>query len=161
MTRVSPAPLRRPVRAVLAGGALAGSLDIVAAFAIASYRGGTPVRVLQSIASGLMGTAAFQGGSRTAALGLALHFLIATAAAAVYYVASLGWPALALRPLRFGALHGMAVYLAMNFVVVPLSAAPRGPFVWRMAAVLVLVHIVCVGLPIAWAVGRYRGLSTP
>jgi hypothetical protein len=160
MTRVSPVPIRRPVRAVLTGGALAASLDIVAAFAIASSRGGNPVRVLQSIASGLIGTAAFQGGAPTAALGLALHFLIATSAAGVYYLTSLLWPVLALRPLRYGTLYGVAVYIVMNFVVVPLSAAPRGPFAWRMAAVLVAVHVACVGVPIAWAVRRYRGVTT-
>jgi len=35
-------------------------------------------RILQSVAAGLLGDASFEGGAATAALGLALHFLIAT-----------------------------------------------------------------------------------
>lgn len=43
------------------GGLIAGTLDIVAACVLAWLRGGTsPVRVLQFIASGLLGAASFQ-----------------------------------------------------------------------------------------------------
>jgi hypothetical protein len=66
------------------GGWIAGILDITTAF----IRGRRPVRLLQGIASGLLGPQAFQGGWGTAVLGLALHFFIAFSAAAVYYAAS-------------------------------------------------------------------------
>ena len=84
----------RAVPAILLGGLIAGTLDISYA-CIFSYirRGASPVRVLQSVASGALGRISFDGGARTAALGLVFHFLIATIAAAVYYLAS--------RPLRF------------------------------------------------------------
>jgi uncharacterized membrane protein YagU involved in acid resistance len=137
------------------GGLLAGALDLLAAFVVYGLRGVPPVRVLQSIASGLLGTAAFAGGGRTAALGGCLHFLIATVACAVFYVASRIAPVLVRRPVLSGVLYGLVVYLFMNVVVLPLSAVPRRPLVWSLAAVIVAVHMVCVGLPIALVVRRY------
>jgi hypothetical protein len=147
-------PQRAAVCAILTGGAAAGTLDILAACTVYALRGVAPVRILQSIASGLLGAAAFQGGAATAALGLVLHFFIATTAAAVYYVASRVRPALVQRAALFGTLYGIGVYLVMTFVVLPLSALSRRPFAWDMAVIMVIVHIVCVGLPIAFAVRR-------
>ena len=72
------------------GGLIAGTLDICAAFLTAWLRAGvTPVRVLHFVASGLIGAAAFNGGARTAILGLALHFLIATGATVPRHASSL------------------------------------------------------------------------
>lgn len=146
-----------PAYPILTGGLIAGTLDITAAIVVYAFRGVRPVRILQSVASGLLGPAAFTGGAATAALGLALHFLIATTAAAVYTLASRRLRALVRQPLPWGALYGVAVYLFMNFVVLPLSAMRRQPFALEMAAIMVTIHIVCVGLPIALAVRRYSG----
>jgi uncharacterized membrane protein YagU involved in acid resistance len=142
-------------RGVLAGGLAAGVLDILAAFAVYRARGVSPTRILQSISSGLLGGAAFQGGASTAVLGLALHFFIATVAAWVYYLASIRIPRVAGRPGVFGALYGIVVYVFMTFVVLPLSAVPKRPFSLELAATMLLVHIACVGLPIAFAIHRY------
>jgi len=139
---------------VLRAGVAAGTLDILGAFLAYAPRGVAPVRILQSIASGLLGPAAFQAGAPAAALGLALHFFIATTVALVYYAASRAWPVLRRRPLVLGPLYGVAVYAVMTFVVVPLSAVVRRPFAPGLAAVILLVHVVCVGLPIALVVSR-------
>jgi hypothetical protein len=146
---------KRGVQAVLLGGLVAGLLDIAAAFAVYGMRGARPVRILQSIASGVLGPAAFQGGARTAALGLLLHFVIAGGAAAVYYVASRRVGVLLRRPVVSGLLYGVVVYMVMNHVVVPLSAVAKRPFAPGLAAVILVVHMVCVGLPIALAARRY------
>jgi hypothetical protein len=143
-----------PVRQVVRAGLIAGSLDIAAAILIYGLRGVRPIRILQSVASGLLGVGAFQGGIPAAGLGLVLHFLIACVAAWVYYVASLRMQILVSRPLPLGAAYGVAVYIFMNFVVVPLSAAPKRPFALRMALLMLLVHVVCVGIPIAVTLGR-------
>src|SRR5262245_28364468 len=164
MARMSETPSlgrRRPAAAIVMGGLLAGALDIVAAFAVYSPRGASPVQILQSIASGLMGVAAFQGGMTTAVWGGFLHCLIALVAAAVYYLASRRLSVLVLRPVLSGVLYGVAVYVFMNFVVIPLSAVPQRPFALGIAAIIVVVHMVCVGLPIALAVHRYSGEFTP
>ncbi len=57
-------------------------------------------------------------------MGLLLHFLIAIIAAAVYVVASLRWTALRRQAVAAGLVFGLLVYVAMNYVIVPLSLAP-------------------------------------
>ena len=147
----------RALRAILLGGLIAGTIDISYA-CIFSYlrRGTSPVRVLQSVASGALGRSAFDGGARTAALGLVFHFLIATIASAVYYLAS--------RPLRFlvnyavicGPLYGLCVYLVMNFVVLPLSAIGSRPALPPSVLISgLLIHMFGIGLPIALVVRKY------
>jgi len=60
--------------AVLLGGAIGGALDILFAISFAAYNGFAPVRLLQTVASGLLGVSAFAGGVPVAVLGLVLHF---------------------------------------------------------------------------------------
>lgn len=157
---VAPTPLSRPTSsaflAIFWGGLACGVLDITqACVAWGIQNGVTPPRIFQSVAAGLMGRSAFQGGAKTAALGLALHFFIAFSAAAVYYAASRKIKFLIERPVIAGLLYGEAVWLFMNFVVIPLSATQRGPF--TMAALITgpIGHMFLVGLPISLAVRRY------
>ena len=144
--------MRGGFRAVLQGGLLAGVLDIVAAFVVYGFRGATPIRILQSIASGLLGAEAFEGGLATAALGGLLQFVIACGWAVVYYVASRKLVVLSHRPVLSGMAYGAAVYLMMNLVVLPLSSFPKRPFAFDV--VILIVHMFCVGLPIALSVSR-------
>ena len=76
----------------------------------------------QSVASGLLGKASYEGGNATIVLGLALHFFIAFVMALVYVKASHRLPVLVCRPVLMGVLYGFVLYVVMNFVVVPLSA---------------------------------------
>ena len=80
-------------------------------------------RILQSVAAGFLGKASFEGGTATAALGLALHFFIALSMAFAYFAASKQWPVLYQRQWICGIAYGLLLYLIMNFIVVPLSAA--------------------------------------
>ena len=132
-----------PARAVLLAGAVAGTLDIAAAFALSMSRGGTPGRVLRTIASGVLGPAAAQTGAAGAALGLALHFLIATGAAAVYALAARRLPFLVRHPVPAGLAYGVAVYFFMNLVVLPLSRVAQRPFTPSPA--MIAIHMLCVG----------------
>jgi hypothetical protein len=141
--------------AILAGGLACGVLDITAAFILWGLRGASPMRILQGIATGLLGRSSFQGGWGTAALGLGIHFLIAFTAAAVFYLASRQLHVLTDRPFVFGPLFGVAVYLVMYWVVIPLSQQRPAPFSWTSNIIAVLIHIVCVGTPIALAVRHY------
>jgi hypothetical protein len=145
-------------RGVLWGGLLAGVLDIGAAFATSALAGRGPVRVLHAVASGLLGAEAFRGGAPAAALGLGLHFVIALGAAAVYGAASRLFPALVRRAVPAGLLYGVAVYFFMNLVVLPLSAVPfKVAFTPAGLAQGLLIHMTCVGLPIALCARRYAG----
>jgi len=138
-----------PWQALLGGAVTVGVLDILDAFVFFGLRGASPVRILQSIAGGLLGRAAFQGGPATAALGLVLHFTIAFLIVGVYYTASGRLAALVRHPIACGAAFGVAAYLVMNFVVVPLSAAGGAPRTLPVVLNGVLIHIVGVGIPAA------------
>ena len=147
----------RPFAAIFWGGLLCGILDISSAFvAYYLYRKIMPMRILQSVAAGAIGrTAAFAGGWKTAALGFCFHFLIAFTAATVFYLASRRIGFLTRYPWISGALYAECVYLFMNFVVIPLSATARGPFVWPVLITGPIGHIFFVGLPISLAVRRF------
>jgi hypothetical protein len=157
-----PAPaMSRPLRAILVGGGIAATLDILYACVRSAGHGRSPEWVLQSVASGLLGNAAFDSGPAGAALGLACHYAILFVAAAVYRLASQRVLALRARPVTCGALFGVAVYLFMNFVVLPLSAFP---FHLSYPALRLLEgfasHALFVGVPIAlsvrWLAGSAR-----
>jgi hypothetical protein len=145
------------MRAILWGGLIAGTLDITDALVFFGLRGARPVRILQSIASGVLGRASFEGGSNTAILGLALHFLIAFGAATVYYAASRKLRFLVQHAVIAGLLYGGAVYLFMNYVVLPLSRvakpAASPPLVVLVNGVLAVV--IFVGLTISLVVRQY------
>ena len=144
-----------PARTIVTAGLLAGALDITAAITLYAFRGVSPIRILQSVASGLLGREAFSGGAATAVLGTCLHFSIATTAAAVFYLASRRLPVLVRRAVPSGVAYGLAVYTFMNYVVLPLSAVAKRPFVLSTAIAQVIIHIFCVGLPIALTVRHY------
>ena len=145
----------KPVRGLLLGGLLCGILDISSAIIITLLRHGSPFRMLQGIASGLLGPLSFQGGSATAALGLSLHFFIAFSAATVFFLASRKLGFLTRRPIISGFLYGIAVYFVMYWVVVPLSAIHRRPSSAFAMVLPIIVHMFCVGLPISLSVRRY------
>jgi hypothetical protein len=149
--------VNRGARAVVWAGAAAGALDILAAFAFWATAGVAPSRVLQGVASGLLGREAFRGGAAAAALGLALHFVIAFGAAGVYYAARRWWPILVQRAVLAGLAYGIVVYVVMNRVVLPLSRVSSRTQPWSFVLTMVAIHMVFVGLPIALAVRRFTG----
>lgn len=146
----------RSFRAIVLGGVAAGVLDLIWALVISAIQARPVVRVPQAIASGLLGKAAFEGGASTAVVGVALHFLIALGACAVYVGVGRWLPRLVRLPWVAGPLFGIAVYLFMSIVVVPLSAAPwRFKFTPSGIALALAAHTLCVGLPIALITRRY------
>ena len=138
--------------AIVWGGLAAGVLDGTAA---SLFYGATAQRVFQSVASGLIGRGAFEGGWPAAILGMGLHLVIATLAAASYVLASRRLPWLVRRPWLFGPAFGVAVYYFMQHVVVPLSAAAQGSFSLSRMTKGLLIHVFCVGLPIALCARRW------
>ena len=145
--------------AILWGGLLCGVLDITAALVVYGYMGAKPLRLLQGIAGGLLGPRTYGGGVATALLGLLCHFVIAFSAAAVFVAASRFAPFLVRQAVLSGVLYGIAVYFFMNRVVVPLSAAAKFPFSFKMMVIGIVIHIFCVGLPIALAARRFGGFT--
>jgi len=150
-------PVQKPkaLPVILRAGLLCGVLDITAAFLVYGRFGVRPIPLLQGIAAGLLGPRASNGGLPTAFLGLVCHFFIAFSAAAVYFALSRRLPFLIQRNIVSGVLYGPAVYFFMNRVVVQLSRARKYPFSFELMAIGVVIHIFCVGLPIATVVRRY------
>jgi uncharacterized membrane protein YagU involved in acid resistance len=155
----SPSLLRssQAYRAIGWAGFLAGSLDITAAFVEAGLEGRSPVSLLQGIAGGLLGTSSFRGGLVTAALGAFFHFLIATTAAAVFYLASRKLKFLVKHAIPSGLLYGVAVYVFMHYIVLPISAYHVKIALPQMAELVrdVAIHMCVVGLPISLIVRKY------
>jgi hypothetical protein len=58
-------------------------------------------------------------------------------------------------PYLAGITFGVAVYLVVNSVVLPLSRVHRAPFSLSQMVIAVFTHMVCVGLPIAFTIRRY------
>jgi hypothetical protein len=154
-TAVFPVRKRKPPIAILWGGLICGGLDITAAFVVYGQYGLKPIPLLQGIAAGLLGPRAHAGGLATALLGLVCHFLIAFGAATVYFTASRWIAFLVQHAVVSGAAYGVAVYFFMNRIVVPLSAIGKRPFSFRLMVIGVVIHMVCVGLPIALTVRHF------
>jgi uncharacterized membrane protein YagU involved in acid resistance len=134
--------------AVAVGGLVAGSLDILVASAINEA---SPATILQAIASGLLGKASYDGGMGTAALGLLLQWLMSLMIAAIYGAAAMRMPALFEKPVRFGALYGVGIFIVMGFIVMPLSAAYPKPQPSISGLVLNLAANILFGLIVALA----------
>jgi hypothetical protein len=151
----TPAGLRASALGlVLVGGLVAGALDLSFAFIFYGLQGVPAQRILQLIASGVLGRGSFQMGLGSAALGAFFHFLISVCAAGIYFLASLRLPFLTRRVIVAGATFGILMFLAMHFVVVPLSAVKSGPV--KIGSVIgeLCSHMFLFGMPIAYAAAR-------
>lgn len=142
-----------PLKAILAGGMVAGILDITYAIIATQVAGNSPIRMLKGIAGGILGREVITtGGWAVAVLGLTLHFVITHGAATTYFLVSRKLTFLIRYAPVCGILYGAIVYLVMNRVVLPLSAlAATPPF--RVQGLLAIMLLV--GPPIALAVRRY------
>ena len=143
----APAPASRPAGAILLGAAVVGTLDLLDALVFFGLRGARPVRILQSIASGLLGPASFEGGAAAAVLGLVLHFVIAFLIVLTCYAIARVAPGLVARPLVAGPIYGLGAYAVMNYVVIPLSAARSSRPSWPVLINGLLIHAIGVGVP--------------
>lgn len=154
---------RSPFVSVLAAGTLAATIDIVYACSFHFFNSGVPpLRILQTIASGLLGTAAFDGGAASGALGFAAHYFILIVAAALYYAVGTRWRFLVDRAFVAGVVFGVGIWLTMNFVVLPLSAAPPFKLSWSLGSVTnALVHWFVLGPVIALTLRRLMHTAMP
>lgn len=142
--------------AIAIGGAIAGTLDLTQACLLFGWD------VPLSIAGGLIGERAFHGGAGTYVLGVLLHYFIAFTFAGIYYAVSRRLRFLVEYPLICGLIYGAIVEEVMNLVVLPLSALhARGPYSLHDLLTGLAVHMVVLGLPIAYSVRRFEFRSHP
>ena len=142
--------MKRDLGTAAIGGGAGGLLDAIYATVLWGFiLGDNPAAVWQSVAAGLLGKTSYDGGPATALLGLALHFFIAFVMALAYVRAARKLPALVQRPVLMGVLYGFALYLVMNFVVVPLSAIGFHAPSLGGAIRALIPHVLFVGPAIA------------
>ena len=139
--------MRAILTAILLGGAVAGILDIGAASLIS---GKDPGFITQFIASGLIGKAAFDGGTGSMVLGTVLQVLMGIIIAAVFVLASLKLSWLRRRWVAAGLAYGVGIYVVMNYVVLPLSAVGRFPKFSVEGLVKNGLAMLAFGLIVAW-----------
>jgi len=84
-------------------------------------------RMFRSIAAGVLGPASAGGGAPAAWLGVGLHVAMASSFVLAYTLAGRRMPRLLRHPIRNGIAYGVLLYVAMNFVVMPLSRIGSSP----------------------------------
>ena len=149
-------PVSRIVRAGLLTGVTDGLFSSV--LSVAFYHS-TVTRLFQGVASTLLGPAAFDGGLRTAALGVLMHFGVALGWSAVFLVLHDRSPWIRRRlgspygALKVASLYGPCIWLLMSLAVIPLLLH-RPPAITVRWWVQLIGHIPFVGLPIVASVGK-------
>jgi uncharacterized membrane protein YczE len=142
----------------LLAGLLTGVTDGLFASVQSLFNDSTPTHVFQGVASTLLGPSAFDGGARTAAIGVLMHFGVALGWSTVFLILYERWPRLRelvrspLGPLKVAAVYGPFIWLVMSLVVIPLLVhhpTQLTPRWW----VQLIGHIVFVGLPIVSVIG--------
>ncbi|HET7602879.1 MAG TPA: hypothetical protein VFK36_07665 [Gemmatimonadales bacterium] len=122
----------------------------------------TVQELAQSIATGLLGRAAYDGGPATAVLGLGLHLLVAFGWTLVFFLLTARVAGLRklISTMRGRMLLGLAwgpiIWLLMDFVVLPLSQAHPTPTSSPTFYINLLQHALMIGLPMAVLLGAER-----
>jgi hypothetical protein len=156
------APQPRTASWALVFGTLAvGTIDAIDAVVVFGARGATPVRIFQSIASGLLGRASFRGGLPAAGLGLAIHYFVAFGIVTTYFLVSRRVPLLRRHWVVCGVLYGIVAYGVMNLVVIPLSAIGQTAFVLPLVVNGIAIHMFGIGIPSAWFASRVDVAAPP
>ncbi|MFK2878519.1 hypothetical protein [Rhodanobacter hydrolyticus] len=157
-SRLPVATVTRTATLLIGGAVFVGTLDLV--YACGYWRllhGVPPARIIQVIASGVLGRHSFDEGGISVLLGLVLQYAISFVMVWAYYMVS-GWmPALIRRGIWiYGVLYGLWLYVAMNDIVVPLSPAMKGSTVPSWVVGSILESALLIGPLIAWIARRAR-----
>jgi hypothetical protein len=139
-------------KAILVGAVIAALLDLCDAIVFYGLKGVAPIKIPQSIASGLLGRAAYSGGLHAVILGLALHIFIALSWTAIFVFAARGIRVLSQYPILSGVIYGFLVYAFMYSLVLPHSNLyPRAHPTVAVLLNNVAAMVFLVGVPIALA----------
>jgi hypothetical protein len=139
-------------------GVATGVTDALFAVALAVVYGSTVTRLWQGVASTVVGRSAFEGGARTALLGVAMHFAVAFTWSLVFLflVNHSSWIRSVLASpfgvVKVAAVYGPAIWLVMSLIVVPLLVQ-RAPTIAVRWWIQLAGHVPFVGLPIVASMG--------
>ena len=142
-------------KTILTAGLVAGALDLALGITYFTIAGAPLAAFPHAIASGWLGARAFHGGTPDALLGIALHFFIALVVAAVYYILSRTLKLLNHQPILSGTVYGLAVFLFMQNLVVPLSSEPKSQPSMAWLILDLASHVFFVGITISLITRRF------
>jgi hypothetical protein len=142
------------LRGILLGGFFAGLADFIYPTVKTVMAGKSWMQPWKGVAGGLIGERAREGGLEIVALGASLHWFICISAAAILYfvVSRVKW--LPRQWIALAIIHGIAVLLVMNYVILPLSAIGRGIYPADQLYIHAFWHILLVGVPTGFFVSR-------
>src|ERR1700735_2975424 len=141
---------RKPLLAIGVAGLVGATLDLLQACILVGHD------IILVITYGLVGEKALKGGFSNYALGVLLHVVISLIFATFYYAVSRKLKFMTEYPFVCGLCFGAGVHLVMMLIVLPLCAFhQRDPISINGMIEGLLMHMVVVGLPIAYAVSRF------
>jgi len=152
----------RALATIFMAGGTAGAIDFIYASTMMMMAGQPATRAWMGVAAALFGKdMVIEIGMPMAAVGAALHFLITISAAAIFYLVAVRQPLLLRHRLASAVVFGILFFLAMTYVIVPLSVIGRPIYVGASRiAREVLTHIIVIGVPIslitAWRLSGTR-----
>jgi hypothetical protein len=144
------------LRPIAIASAISGTLDILFAMILTVAFGREVPNMLRYVASGPF-PAATGMGIAGAWLGLIVHFALMAVMATALMVAVSHRPRLARNPIILGIAYGLATYVVMNIIVVPLRFGTPLPPKTLSIVTQLFAHIVLVGIPMALIARRYLG----
>ena len=139
---------------LLRAGLTTGISDGLFACVLATvFFGSTVTRLWQGVASVLLGPAAFDGGTPTAATGVLMHFAVAFSWSTVFLllILSSSWLRGAIASpsgvVAVAAVYGPLIWVVMSLVIIPLFTH-RPPLINARWWIQLIGHAPFVGLPI-------------
>lgn len=151
-----PSPFALAARAALLTGVVDGLFSSVLSVA---FYGSTVARLFQGVASTLLGPAALTGGTRAAAIGIAMHFGVALGWSVVFlFVATRSAAVRRALATPFGVLKVAAVFGPLVWLVMSLAVMPvllhRPPTIGVRWWIQLVGHFPFVGVPIVATIAR-------
>ena len=154
-----------PLRLLLRAGLTTGIVDgLFSSLLAAVFYRSTVSRLWQGVASVPLGAAALDGGARTVAIGLLIHFGVAFGWSAVFLGLTLAWSWIrdALESpfgvLGLAAVYGPLIWIVMSLVVVP-QLTHRPALINARWWIQFVGHVPFVALPIVATFARVSARS--
>ncbi|AOH86168.1 hypothetical protein AWL63_21625 [Sphingomonas panacis] len=137
-------------RGLVLATAVSGTLLLLAGFAGAIWSGGSPLAMLTSTASSVIGDAAWRAPVIGPLLGLLVHFVLIGVIVDLYVIVAIRMPALVRHWRIAGVLFGILAWVLRTVIASPRDWPPAFlNLTLREAFVQMLLHILLLGLPTA------------
>src|SRR5262245_52189747 len=142
------------IRRLVAAGFITGITDgLFSSILSVAFYNSTVTRLFQGVASVILGTDAFNGGNKTAAIGILMHFCVAFVWSGIFLLLIFRWRwihrtvASRYGVAKIACLYGPFVWMVMSFAVIP-ALTNRPPTITIRWWIQFFGHIPFVGLPI-------------